>query len=56
MLARHRQNDTHPVEADLDTKAEQRITRLQRDAAELRTWLAKNPEDRQPAHSASSDA
>ena len=46
MLARHRQNDTQPIEADLDAKAEQRIARLQRDAAELRTWLAKNPEDR----------
>ncbi|MFY9329580.1 MAG: IS1182 family transposase [Georgfuchsia sp.] len=49
MLARHRQNDTQPVEPDLDAKAEQRIARLQRDAAELRTWLAKNPEDRQGA-------
>jgi transposase len=46
MLARHRQNDTHPVEADLDTKTTQRIARLQRDAAELRTWLQNNPEDR----------
>ena len=49
MLARHRQNDTLPVEADLGTKAEQRISRLHRDASELRTWLAKNPEDRKGA-------
>jgi transposase len=46
MLARHRQNDTHPVEAGLDEKTTRRVERLQRDAAELRTWLQKNPEDR----------
>lgn len=46
MLARHRKTDTQGVEADLDAKAAERIARLQRDAAELRTWLAKNPEDR----------
>lgn len=46
MLARHRQNDTHPVEAGLDEKAARRVERLQRGAAELRTWLQKNPDDR----------
>ena len=46
MLARHRQNDTHPVEAGLDEKATRRIERLRRDAAELRDWLKTNPEDR----------
>ena len=49
MLARHRRNDTHPVEADLDEKATRRIERLRRDAAELRDWLKQNPEDRQGA-------
>jgi len=49
MLARHRQNDTHPVEAGLDQKAARRVDRLQRDAAELRTWLQKHPEDRKGA-------
>ena len=46
MLARHRQKDSRPVEAGLDTKAEQRITRLKRAAADLRAWLKENPEDR----------
>ena len=46
MLARHRANDSQPVEPKLDAKAEQRIARLQRDAAELRDWLKCNPEDR----------
>jgi transposase len=49
MLARHRQNDSQPVEADLDAKTATRIARLHRDAAELRTWLEKNPEDRKGA-------
>lgn len=46
MLARHRQSDTQPVEADLDAKTTQRIARLHHDAAELRDWLKRNPEDR----------
>ena len=46
MLQRHRTNDALPVEPDLATKAERRLARLQRDAAELRDWLAKNPEER----------
>ena len=46
MLARHRANDTRPVEAGLDEKAARRLERLQRDAAELRHWLKENPEDR----------
>jgi transposase len=46
MLARHRANDAWPVEPDLATKAERRIARLQRDAAELRDWLAQHPEER----------
>jgi transposase len=46
MLARHRQNDSQPIEPNLDAKAATRIARLHRNAAELRTWLQKNPEDR----------
>ncbi len=46
MLARHRQNDTLPAEPTSDTKAQQRIDRLQKESAQLRDWLAANPEDR----------
>jgi transposase len=49
MLARHRANDTLPSEAGLDEKARQRIARLQGDAAQLRDWLAANPQDRKGA-------
>jgi transposase len=47
MLARHRANDTLPVEPDLAAKETRRIERLQKEAAQLRTWLKKHPEDRQ---------
>lgn len=46
ILARHREADGRPAEADLATKAEQRVERLTRDAAELREWLAAHPEER----------
>ena len=46
MLARHRANDALPVEPSLDTKAGQRIERLQKEAAQLRAWLTANPDDR----------
>jgi transposase len=46
MLARHRDNDTQATEPGLDTKAQQRIERLQADAGKLRDWLSANPEDR----------
>jgi transposase len=46
MLARHRTADGRPAEPDVAAKAEQRIARLTRDAAELRAWLAAHPEDR----------
>ena len=46
MLARHRENDTRPVESSLDAKAQQRIERLRKEAGQLRDWLRKNPEDR----------
>lgn len=46
MLARHRAEDDAPPEPDPDKKADQRIERLQRDAAELRRWLQDHPNDR----------
>jgi transposase len=46
MLARHRREDDGSVEPDLDAKEQQRLGRLQRDAAELRQWLADHPQDR----------
>ena len=49
MLARHRENDALPVESSLDDKAKTRIDRLQRESAQLRDWLAANPEDRKGA-------
>ncbi|PKO83735.1 MAG: transposase [Betaproteobacteria bacterium HGW-Betaproteobacteria-11] len=49
MLARHRDNDTQSTEPSLDTKAQQRIERLQTDARKLRHWLEANPEDRKGA-------
>jgi transposase len=46
MVARHRAADALPTEPDLRTKEERRIERLERDAAELREWLATHPADR----------
>lgn len=46
MLHRHREADTRPVEPDRAVKETQRIARLERDAAQLREWLATHPEDR----------
>jgi len=46
MLERHRQEDQRAIEPDLKEKEAQRITRLQTDAAQLRQWLVKHPEDR----------
>jgi transposase len=46
MLERHRAEDELPVEPDLSAKEAKRIERLERDAGELREWLAANPEDR----------
>ena len=46
MLARHREADAKPVEPDLLTKEAKRIERLERDAAQIRGWLAKHPEER----------
>jgi hypothetical protein len=46
MLQRHRMADTAPTEPDPDTKATQRVTRLEQDAAQIRAWLATHPTDR----------
>jgi transposase len=46
MLQRHREEDAKPIEPDLAAKEVKRIARLQRDAAQIRGWLAKHPEDR----------
>ena len=46
MVQRHRAADALPVEPDLAAKAAQRITRLERDATQLRDWLAAHPADR----------
>ena len=49
MLQRHREEDAKPIEPDLAAKEAKRIARLQRDAAQIRGWLAKHPEDRRGA-------
>ena len=46
MLQRHRAADTAPTEPDPDTKATQRVARLEQDAAQIRAWLAQHPTDR----------
>ena len=52
MLQRHRAADTGPVEPDPDTKATQCIAKLEHDAAQLRTWLARRPDERRGAKGA----
>ena len=49
MLQRHREEDAKPIEPDLAAKEAKRIARLQRDAAQIRGWLAKHSEDRRGA-------
>ena len=46
MLARHRENDTLPIEPTLAEKASQHIARLDQEAAQLRQWLNEHPHDR----------
>lgn len=46
MVERHRETDKLPVEPELAAKTAKRIARLERDAAQLRDWLAVNPDDR----------
>lgn len=52
MLQRHRAADTAPTEPDPDTKATKRIEQLEHDAAQIRTWLARNPDERRGAKGA----
>lgn len=49
MLVRHRAEDAQTVEPTRSTKEATRRERLMRDAAELRTWLERNPDDRRGA-------
>ncbi len=49
MLARHRDNDALPVEPDLVQKEARQFERLTREAAQLRQWLAANPDERRGA-------
>ena len=46
MLARHRAEDARPVEPDVAAKDTARRARLERDAQELRAWLATHLDDR----------
>ena len=48
MLARHREEDAK-AETPMAEKDAKRVERLQRDAAQMRTWLKANPEDRKGA-------
>jgi len=52
MLARHRAEDAREVEPTLTAKDTARRERLVRDATDLRTWLARNPDDRRGANGA----
>jgi transposase len=52
MLARHRAEDAREVEPTLTAKDTARRERLVRDAADLRTWLARNPDDRRGTNGA----
>src|SRR6185436_10641767 len=46
LLLRHRVADTDPPEPPPSTKAQRRLERLERDASQLRAWLAAHPTDR----------
>jgi hypothetical protein len=46
ILARHRATDALPTEPTLAAKEAKRIARLEKDAAQIREWLAANLEDR----------
>jgi transposase len=49
MLQRHRAMDVAPTEPDPTTKAAKRVARLERDAAQIRDWLTRHPDDRRGA-------
>jgi transposase len=46
MLQRHREQDDKGVEPGLDAKQAERLSRLKREAAQIKDWLALHPEDR----------
>ena len=46
LVERHRAADALPLEPTLAFKTAKRITRLDRDAKQMRAWLAAHPEDR----------
>jgi len=46
ILTRHRAMDALPTEPPLAEKERRRVARLEQDAAELRAWLTRHPEDR----------
>jgi transposase len=46
ILQRHRAADALPTEPPLAEKARRRVDRLERDAAEIRAWLERHPEER----------
>lgn len=52
MLARHRASDADSPEPPPSSKAQKRIDQLDRDAQQMRAWLAGNPEDRRSAKGA----
>jgi len=49
MLQRHRTADGAPTEPDPSAKAAARVARLERDAAQIRGWLERHPDDRRGA-------
>jgi len=52
MLARHREADGLPVEPTLAAKAKARVAKLERDAKQMREWLATHSTDRPGAKGA----
>jgi len=49
MLTRHRAQDMVALDPDTRAKEQQRVQRLERDAAQLRHWLLDHPDDRRGA-------
>lgn len=49
LLAKHRAVDATPVDEQETTPATRKIERLQREARQVRDWLARNPHDRKGA-------
>ena len=52
MVQRHRASDTTPTEPPPSKKAVQRVEKLERQAEQMRAWLARNPDDRRGAKGA----